>query len=93
VKIRISLRSIRFFHHIMMRRNRGTYTTSKWNELYIKEKKILTRIAALKQIYGKKLSSKIIKNDIVNLEGYADQPALENIKSYFYLKEVTTTSS
>jgi hypothetical protein len=78
----------------MMRRNRGTYTTSKWNELYIKEKKILTRIAALKQIYVKKLSSKIIKNDIVNLEGYADQPALENIlKSYFYLKEVTTTSS
>ncbi len=85
--MRGSLIYMLFFHHIINGKYKSTLSAITWTKLYKDEKKILRKIAALRQINpeGQGLSKSKIEDDLKKFEEQFDLSNLKYVlQSYFY---------
>ena len=85
--MRGSLIYMLFFHHIINGKYKSTLSATTWTKLYKDEKKILRKIAALRQVNpeGQGISKSKIEDDLKKFEEQFDLSNLKYVlQSYFY---------
>lgn len=86
-RMKISLVFLNFMHLTLMGKHKGTISVDDWESSYIAEKKILRRIAALKQIYKENLSYEMVESEIDAIQPRISFQDLNKIiTSYYYFR-------